>query len=484
MHRLSGFDASLLHLESSAQPMTGCALWELDTSTMPGGYSFANFRATLSERLVAVPEFRMKMADSALNLDTPVWVKDPDFDLDRHLHRVVLPAPGTSDELSGLVGRLIAEQMDRSQPLWGMWVIEGLSGTDPRISGRVAVMHRMHHVLADGTTANDILARLCSTEADPAPPEPVEGVGSLSKRQIIVDGLVRFARRPWYLVTVLLATVSAAITTARRVTRGQTMSGLFSAPRALFNGALSARRTVAYVQLDLNDVKTVKNRFGVTVNDVMLALVSSALRRFLLDRSALPQATLVAAMPVSIFQPNRASRNQLSAMISSLCTDVADPVARLKAIAAASSVAKEHVSAVGPSLGLDWTQFAPRLLEVGWRVYRWSGLSDRRPIYNLTLSNVPGPQVQCYLMGAKVKASYKFGPVFHGAGLNITVMSLNDKVDVGLVSCSDLLPDLWELADGLPIALQELLDMAEPIERCTDGRVDPKPDARSNDWAI
>ena len=241
---------------------------------------------------------------------------------------------------------------------------------------------------------------------------------------------------------------------------------------------------MAYVQLDLNDVKTVKNRFGVTVNDVMLALVSSALRRFLLDRSALPQATLVAAMPVSIFQPNRASRNQLSAMISSLCTDVADPVARLKAIAAASSVAKEHVSAVGPSLGLDWTQFAPRLLEVGWRVYRWSGLSDRRPIYNLTLSNVPGPQVQCYLMGAKVKASYKFGPVFHGAGLNITVMSLNGKVDIGLVSCSDLLPDLWELADGLPIALQELLDMAEPIERCADSRVEPKPDARSNNWAI
>lgn len=448
--------------------MTGCALWELDTSTMPGGYSFANFRATLAQRVAAVPEFRMKMADSPLNLDTPVWVEAPDFDLDRHLHRVVLPAPGTSDELSSLVGRLIAEQMDRSLPLWGMWVIEGLSGTDPRISGRVAVMHRMHHVLADGTTANDILARLCSTEADAAPPEPIAGVGTLSQRQIVVDGLVRFARRPWYLLKVLLTTISGTITTIRRNARRQTMSGLFSAPRTLFNGTISARRTVAYVQLDLSEVKTVKNRFGVTVNDVMLALVSSAVRRFLLDRSALPRTTLAAAMPVSIFQSNRASRNQLSAMISSLCTDVADPIARLSAIAAASSIAKEHVSAVGPSLGLDWTQFAPRLLEVGWRIYRWSGLSDRRPIYNLTLSNVPGPQVQCYLMGAKVKASYKFGPVFHGAGLNITVMSLNGRVDIGLVSCSDLLPDLWDLADGLPLALEELLDIAERIERSTE----------------
>lgn len=483
IHRLSGFDASLLHLESPSQPMTGCALWELDTSTMPGGYSFANFRATLSQRLVAVPEFRMKMADSALNLDTPVWVEDPDFDLDRHLHRVELPAPGSSDELSALVGRLIAEQIDRSRPLWGMWVIEGLSGNDSRISGRVAVMHRMHHVLADGTTANDILSRLCSTEADPAPPEPIEGVGTLSQRQIVVDGLVRFARRPWYLLKVLLTTIAGAITTIRRNARGQTMTGLFNAPRTMFNGTVTSRRTVAYVQLDLDDVKAVKNKFGVTFNDVMLALVSSAVRRFLLDRSALPQATLAAAMPVSIFQSNRASRNQLSAMISSLCTDVADPVARLRAIAAASSVAKDHVSAVGPSLGLDWTQFAPRLLEVGWRIYRWSGLSDRRPIYNLTLSNVPGPQVQCYLMGAKVKASYKFGPVFHGAGLNVTVMSLNGKVDVGLVSCTDLLPDLWELADGLPIALKELLDMAGPIEGRGDRRAAQKPDTSSSDWA-
>ena len=440
--------------------MTGCALWELDISTMPGGYSFANFRDKLSQRLVAVPEFRMKLADSVLNLDTPVWVEDPDFDLDRHLHRVELPAPGTSHELSKLVARLIAERIDRSQPLWGMWVIEGLSGTDPRFSGRVAVMHRMHHVLADGTTANDILARLCSTEADPRPPEPIKGVGNPSKRQIVLDGLLRFARRPWYLATVLLETVVGAIKTVRRVGRGQAMSGLFSAPRTLFNGTVSEHRATAYIQLDLPDVKTVKNRFGVTVNDVMLALVSSSLRRFLLERAALPQAPLVAAMPVSIFETHRTSRNQLSAMLSSLGTDIADPVERLKTIAAASSIAKYHVSAVGPTLGLDWTQFAPRLLELGWRIYRWSGLSDRRPIYNLTLSNVPGPQVQYYLMGARVKASYKFGPVFHGAGLNITVMSLNGKIEVGLVSCSDLLPDLWDLADGLRIALKELLDAA------------------------
>jgi diacylglycerol O-acyltransferase / wax synthase len=462
IHRLSGFDTSLLHLESPTQPMTGCALWELDMSTVPGGYSFANFRDTLSRRLVAVPEFRMKLTDSVMNLDTPVWVEDPDFDIDRHLHRIELPAPGTSNELSELVAQLMGERIDRTQPLWGMWVIEGLSGTDPRFSGRVAVVHRMHHVLADGTTANDILGRLCSTEANPPMPKYIAGVGRIPTRQYVLDGLVRFARKPWYLAGVLLATLFGAIKTIRRAARGQTMSGLFSAPRATFNGSMTARRDAAFIQLDLDDVKAVKNSFGVTVNDVMMALVSDAVRRYLADRSALPQSSLVAAMPVAIFDSGRASRNQLSAMLSSLCTDVPDPVDRLRAIAAASSVAKDHVAAVGPTLGLDWTQFAPRLLEVGWWLYRSSGLSDRRPIYNLTLSNVPGPQVQCFLMGAKVKASYKFGPVFHGAGLNITVMSLNGKVDIGLVSCSDLLPDLWEIADGIPVALRELANPARP----------------------
>ncbi|WP_445166237.1 WS/DGAT/MGAT family O-acyltransferase [Mycolicibacterium sp. Dal123E01] len=461
IHRLSGFDASLLHLESEEQPMTGCALWELDTSTMPGGYSFEKFRDTMSGRLRAIPEFRMKLADSVLNLDTPVWVDDPDFDIDDHLHRVELPAPGTSRELSELLGRLHAERIDLSGPPWGMWVIEGLSGDDPRFSGSIAVMHRMHHILADGVVALAILSRLCSTEADAAPLEPIAGVGTVSDREIVLDGLRRFMRRPWYLIMVLRASVFGAIETLRRSGRGQTMAGLFSAPRAPFNGRLTPRRSVSFVQLDLNDVKTVKDKFGVTVNDVLLALVAGALRRFLLERAALPEVPLVAAIPVSVFEANRASRNQLSAMLSSLCTDIDDAVGRLKAIAAASSLAKDHVSAVGPTLGLDWTQFAPGILSLGWRLYSWSGLSERRPIYNLTLSNVPGPQEQFYLMGSAVRARYAFGPVFHGAGLNITVMSLNGRLDVGITSCSDLLPDPWDLADDLTLMLKELMDAGD-----------------------
>ena len=462
MYRLSGFDACLLPLETPSQPLTTCALLELDASTMSGGYSFARFRERLSGRLAALPEFHMKLADSVLNLATPVWVEDRDFDLDRHLHRIELPAPRTRRELSQLAGRLLAERLDRSRPLWDMWVIEGLSGADPHFSGCVAVMLRMHHVLGDGVTGLDIVSRLLSTEAEPPPPEVIDGVGTVGKWKIVLDGLVRFAGRPWFLVTnVLPATVAALVKTIRRSARGQAMSGIFSAPRTPFSGNLTEHRTIAYVQLDLEDVNTIKDQFGVKLNDVMLALVSGALRQLLLDRAALPRAALVAAMPISVFEANRASRNQLSGMLSSLYTDLADPADRLRAIAEASSVAKDHSFAIGATLLQDWMQCAPGLLTLGMRLYRWSGLSARRPVYNLTVSTVRGPQ-QSYLLGAPVKANYAFGPLFHGAGLLIVGMSHNGHLDVGLVSCSDLLPDLCEVADGLPLALKELRELTQP----------------------
>ncbi|HET6736940.1 WS/DGAT/MGAT family O-acyltransferase [Mycobacterium sp.] len=461
MSRLSGFDAAMLSFETLAGPLTTGSLWKLDWSTAPGGYSFDGFRERLSERLPALPEFRMKLADSVLNLDTPVWVDDPDFDLDHHVHRVQLSAPGTHDELMELLGRLLVQQMDRSRPLWDIWVIEGLSpGED---FGGVAVMHRFHHALVDGDSALDIFSRLCSTEADPPPPQHRDGVGTVTKRQIVLRGFIRFACRPWYLLTTLLPMVlKNVIETARLAAADKSASGPLRVPRTLLTGDVSERRGVAYSQLDLADVTTVKNRFGGTINDVVLAVVSGALRRFLLDRAALPTSTLIAGLPVSI-QSNRGGRNNLSGTRCPLYTNLADPVDRLKAITAASSVAKERNSAISPTLMLDLCEFAPGLLTLGMRVYRWTGLSNRRPIYNLSISNVRPPQEQYYLSGAAVRARFPMGAVFNGAGLAIIVNSLNGKVNFGLVSCGEMLPhlDLGDLADGLHVALTELLDRVD-----------------------
>jgi diacylglycerol O-acyltransferase / wax synthase len=462
MQRLSGLDASFLYLETPAQPMHVCSIIEVDTSTMPGGYTFDRLRDALTLRLKAMPQFREKLADSALNLDHPVWVEDEGFDVNRHLHRIGLPPPGGRSELSEICGHIASLQLDRGRPLWEMWVIEGVAGTDCHGDGRVAVMTKVHHCGVDGVTGANLMSQLCATEADAPPPDPVEGVGGGGAWQIAAGGLVRFASRPLRLANLVPQTVSSVVATVRKAVEGQAMARPFAAPRTAFNATITGRRNIAYAQLSLEDVKKVKNHFGVKVNDVVMALVSGVLRQYLAERDALPETSLVASVPVSVHgKSDRPGRNQVSAMFSSLHTEMADPVERLAAISEANSLAKEHSSAIGASLLQDWTQFAaPAVFGVAMRLYASTRLTESIPVHNLVVSNVPGPQEPLYFLGCEVKAMYPLGPIFHGSGLNITVMSLNGTLDVGLISCPELLPDLWEMADDFAVAMEELLAAA------------------------
>ena len=463
MQRLSGLDASFLYLETPSQPLHVCSILELDSSTIPGGYSFDKMRDELSVRLTAMPEFRDKLADSPLNMDHPVWVEDNDFDVDRHLHRIGVPAPGGRVELSEICGHIASLQLDRSRPLWEMWVIEGIEGTDALAGGRIAVMTKVHHAAVDGVTGANLMSQLCSVEPDPPAPTPVKGSGSASQWEIAGRGLLRFATRPVHLATrVLPGTVTTVVDTVRRAASGSAMASPFSAPQTPFNASIGGRRNVAYAQLDFEDVKTVKNHFGVKVNDVVMALVAGALRSYLLHNDDLPESSLIAMVPVSVHgRSDRAGRNKVSGMFTSLQTAIEDPAERLVAIAEASSVAKEHSSAIAASLLQDWSQFAaPAVFGAAMRLYASTRLTEARPVHNLVVSNVPGPQVPLYFLGAEVEAMYPLGPIFHGSGLNITVMSLNGKLDVGLISTPELLPDLWDLADDFAAGMSELLAAA------------------------
>jgi diacylglycerol O-acyltransferase / wax synthase len=462
MQRLSGLDASFLYLETPAQPMHVCSIIDLDTSTMPGGYGFDRLRETLSLRLKAMPQFREKLANSALNLDHPVWVDDENFELDRHLHRIGLPPPGGRTELSEICGHIASLPLDRRRPLWEMWVIEGVAGTDCHRDGRVAVMTKVHHCGVDGVTGANLMSQLCATEADAPPPDPVDGVGGGSGWQIAAGGLIRFATRPLQLANVVPQTLSSLLATTRKALEGQAMARPFAAPRTAFNASINGRRNIAYAQLDLDDVKKVKNHFGVKVNDVVMALVSGVLRQYLTERNALPDSSLVASVPVSVHgKSDRPGRNQVSAMFSSLHTQIADPAQRLKSIAATNSVAKEHSSVIGDSLLQDWSQFAASaVFGIAMRLYARTRLTESMPVHNLVVSNVPGPQEPLYFLGCEVKAMYPLGPIFHGSGLNITVMSLSGKLDVGLISCPELVPELWEMADDFGVAMEELLAAA------------------------
>ena len=331
MERLSGLDASFLYIESFDQPLHVCSILELDTSTMPGGYTFDRLRDELSSRIAAIPEFRAKLADSQLNLDYPVWVDDDSFDLDRHLVRIELPSPGGRRELAEICGHIASAPLDRSKPLWEMWVIEGVADTDPRAGGLLAVMTKVHHAAVDGVSGANLLSQLCSAEPDMAPPEPVEGPGGGGPLQIAAGGLVRFASRPWQLVNLVPTTVATIVKTLRRAGNGLTMAAPFSAPATRFNASVTADRNVALAQLDLDDIKKVKDRFKVTVNDVVMALCASVLRWFLSDHGELPAKPLVAMVPVSVHdKSDRPGHNQLSGMFCNLETNIGDPAARLE----------------------------------------------------------------------------------------------------------------------------------------------------------
>ena len=341
MERLSGLDASFLYIETPTQPLHVCSILELDPSTMPGGYTFNRFRDELAIRIKAMPEFRVKLADSALNLDHPVWVEDDDFDLDRHLHRVGLPSPGAHTELAELCGQIASVPLDRDRPLWEMWVIEDAADSPARERDQLTVMTKVHHAAVDGVTGANLLSQLCSIDPDAPPPEPVDGPGKANRLQIAASGLIKFAARPIQLAKTVPDTLTTIVSTVDRARRGLAMAAPFAAPATPFNTSVSAQRNIAFAKLDLAAIKSVKNRFHVTVNDVVMALCAGVLRRYLLTRGTLPDKPLVAMVPVSVHEKSdRPGRNQLSGMFCRLHTHIEDYAERLLAIAEANTRAR------------------------------------------------------------------------------------------------------------------------------------------------
>jgi diacylglycerol O-acyltransferase / wax synthase len=257
------------------------------------------------------------------------------------------------------------------------------------------------------------------------------------------------------------------VQTLLRAREGRTMAAPFSAPPTTFNAPFSRRRNVAYTHLDMRDIKRVKNRFGVTINDVVVALCAGVLRRFLREQGELPDTPVVATVPVSVRdKSDRPGHNQTTWMFCRLATHISDPANRLRTIAAGNTAAKDHTAAMGPTLLHDWTQFGgPTMFGTAMRILP---RIPHSPAYNLILSNVPGPQAQLYFLGCRVDTMDPLGPILGGAGLNITVMSLNGELGVGLISCPDLLPDLWGIADGFADALKELLECSDDQPEGTD----------------
>jgi diacylglycerol O-acyltransferase len=459
MDRLTGLDASFLYLESSAQHMHVCGLILLDASTVPGGYTFENMLAELERRVRPIPMFHRKLKLVPGHIDHPVWVEDVDFDIDVHVHRAALPTPGGDAELAELCGHIAGIPLDRSRPLWEMWIIEGLE------SGQVAVFSKMHHASVDGASGANMISYLCSLEPD-APPVDL-GAEKPDMRvptdlELVARGIGNNLAKPVQLVKMLAPTAGVVATSLRRAREGTAMAAPLTAPRTSFNGTITGHRVVAFTDLSLERIKDIRKRVeGATVNDVVLAVSGGALRRYLDDRGELPATSLLASVPVSVRgESTSGGANKVSSLFTRLRTDIADPRERIEAIAASNVNAKEHHKAIPADTLQDWAQFsAPRVFGLAVRAVSGLRLADRGPvIHNLVISNVPGPPVPLYFMGARINGLYPLGPVFHGAGLNITVMSNNGVMHVGVIACRESMPRVWELAEDYPRELDAMYD--------------------------
>jgi WS/DGAT/MGAT family acyltransferase len=458
MRRLGGLDAAFLYGETPSWHMHVSGLLVADPSTAPNGFSFQRLRDLTAERLPLLPQFRWKLHEVPLGLDRPGWVEEQDFDLDYHIRHIAVPSPGGPKELGDLVGDLVSYKLDRSKPLWEMWMIEGLEG------GQVAVLTKIHHSIIDGVSGAGLAQIILDLEPDPQPVE-MTTVDSLhdervpNSAELFGLGVARTMLTPWRMARYSGQLVRQGLALAGFARRRRTPPFPFQAPRTSFNAELTPHRRTATATVPLSRVKALKHAYDVKLNDVVLALCASTLRRYLEDRGELPDAPLVAQVPVSVRSENdQQPGNQVAAMFASLATDIEDPVARLQAIYESTQDAKEMRQALEAHKIMNLTDTTPPgLISLAARTYMASGLGPRMPPpFNVIISNVPGPPFPLYMAGAKLQSLSPMGPLLYGGGLNITVISYIDNLDFGFLACRELVPDVWAIADGIELALAEL----------------------------
>jgi WS/DGAT/MGAT family acyltransferase len=476
MRQLSSLDAQFLAIEDGRAHghVSGLAIYgsPLDADAI---------RSLIAERIHLLPPFRWRLATVPLGLDHPYWVEDDTFDLEFHVRELALPAPGDDRRLAEQVARIVARPLDRARPLWELYVIHGLPGD------RVALLTKIHHAAVDGMSGAEVLSVLLDT-APTGRDIPPAGEGSEARSpgelEMLARGVAGLPRQPLRAVAAvpralphldsvaMLRHVPGVGTTAaisRRVARlsprrrdGGILEGAtLTAPRTRFQSAISPHRRVAFGSLPLADVKAVKNAAGCTVNDVVMTLCAGALRDWLAERDELPDDPLLTMVPVSVRTPEQRGTfgNRISTMVVPLATDEPEPALRLQRMQDAMGAAKDRHRATPATLLQDANHFIPpALLARAARVTSRVAVSHhlKAPV-NLVISNVPGSPVGLYCAGARLEAQFPISAIVDGVGLNITVLSYEDRLDVGVVADRAMLDDPWELIEHLRTSLAELV---------------------------
>jgi diacylglycerol O-acyltransferase len=479
MKQLSGLDATFLYMETPSQFGHVSSLSIFEKPDDADYDAFSAWRAQIERRLHLLEPLRRKLRDVPFRLDHPFWIDDADFDLDFHVRNTAIPPPGSDQQLAELVARIIGRPLDRSRPLWETYVIEGLP------DNRFAILTKVHHATIDGASGAELLTMMLdeSPEGDEvAPPEHEwEPESPPSDAEVLARASVSLARKPGRAIVLGTRTIRdfgrstrnpvlvAAANQVRSSLRGPIGSLLnlgrertpetdvegplpsFSAPRTPFNGQITAHRRFAYRSTSLQAVKDIKNAVGATVNDVVMAVCAGGLRAWLEEHDALPEQPLNAMIPVSIRTGEETEKwtNRVSGIFAALPTDEPDPLKRIEKVHNSMVGAKGLFDAIPAAQLTDFAQFPPpavfaRAMRLSTRL-----MTRINPPVNVVISNVPGPRQPLFAAGSKLLHYYPVSTITDGQGLNITVQSYLDTLDFGLVSCRELVPDLWDMLDAI-----------------------------------
>ena len=472
MKHLSIVDGAFLHMESAEMPMH---VGSLNLFDAPAGYKGEGFYERVKEhvarRMHLAPVFTRKLALMPFDLANPVWIHDDDIDLDYHVRYMVLPKPGSIEQLEALAARLHSMLLDRSRPLWEFYVIEGLA------DGRIGFYGKVHHAAVDGQAGVAMATSMFDLTPEPRvvkpPREARANTYQLGVAELLAAALQNQIQQLVQSIKLLPKVASTAYSAAKEALATRQSESqedraarkaeapatrLKLAPPTPFNHSITNQRAFAAVSLPLPEIKAIGKSVGASINDVVLWLCSTALRAYLKEGRELPDKSLVAGVPISLRQEgDTTANNQVAGTLVDLGTELADPVARLKAIKRGTAAMKKEMGTFRgviptdfPSLGSPW------LISGLASLYGRSRIADWLRLANVTISNVPGSRVPVYLCGAKMTDYYPLSIVVHGVALNITVQSHVDQICFGLIACRRAVPDVHELGNQVKRAMETL----------------------------
>jgi diacylglycerol O-acyltransferase / wax synthase len=455
--RLTGLDSSFLHLERDGTQMHVASTTLFEGPAPP----YVEFRDHLESRLHLVPRFRQKIRFVPFGQGRPVWVDDPHLNLAYHVRHTSLPEPGSEQQLRTLAARIFSQQLDRSKPLWEIWLIEGLKG------GRFAVVGKTHHAMVDGVSGVDITTVLYDAEKEPdetpVPPEGWTPRPEPNDAELLAEALVERAIYPREIARGLRWVVRGPRRALRKAADAAIAAGSFAwtgiaAPQSPFNFDIGTHRRFAWVRASLGDIKQVKNELGGTVNDVILTAVAGGLGRYMRSRGHSTDGLELRAMvPVSVrtAEQRGALGNQVTAMMASLPVWCEDPKRRMEIVRQSMGDLKQSKQAVGASLLTQLADFAPPTI-----AGQAARLQSKQRFFNLVVTNIPGPQFPLYLMGRRMERVFPMVPLAKNQGVCIGIMSYDGQVNFGLIGDYDGMPDLDDLARDLEDSIAELIEAA------------------------